>query len=265
MVDLTPPTQVRETRQAAIATPLPPFEVTKHTLLARIDPEAHSFELDDTLEVRALADGVKSITLYTTVVTVDDVVCDLPVEWKVGKLPQADTLTIEFAEPLPTDEVVPIYVHAVCDDFFQAVDQQLVAEVAVLGQIRPRSSYSSHVVWYPLDERKNAAMDMTFDVPAPYVALTGGELIERKEYADRRTFRYVEPLRLHRLVPFGFAVGEYVSRTGKSAAGLELSAWGFAGEEKRLDQRVATLQQAAAAFEHAFGPLPWQQIRFAHV
>jgi len=264
-VDATPVAEVRERRRAASSEPPPPFEVTRHTIDVRIDPEARSLEVDDTLELRARVDGARQLTLYTSVVEVDDVTCDAPIEWKAGKAPQADTLTIDLKEPLKSGQTLAMSVHAASADYFLAVDQKLVEEVAVLGQVRPRSSYSSHVVWYPIDAHNDAAVDITFDVPAKYVALTGGELVESSEAGGRRTFRYVEPLRTRRLIPFGFAVGEYVSRAGRSEAGLELSAWGFAGEEKRLDQRVATLLQAAAAFEHAFGPLPWKQVRFVHV
>ena len=264
-VSRTSPHEIRAQRRAALRTAAPKIEVVRHRIVATIEPDERSLDVEDIVEIRALEDGAKQLTLYTTLVNVDDVTCDAPIRWRLEEGPAATALVVDFEEPLAAGAELMLLVHAACDDYFQAVDQKLVEEVAVLGQIRPRSSYSSHVVWYPIDERNDAAVDITFDVPAPNVALTGGELVESAEEDGRRTYRYVETVRIRRLLPFGFAVGEYVSREGESGSGLKLSAWGFPGEEKRVDQRVEVLLQAAAAFERAFGALPWKTVRFAHV
>lgn len=263
-VDRTPPDEIRAGR-AVEAGAARPFEVTRHRIAARIEPAEHALAVRDTIDLVAREDGLAEVRLYTTLVTVEDVTSAAPISWRVETLPQADVLVVSFDPPLAAGAAATLDVSLACDEFFQGTDQDLVAEIGVLGQIRPRSSWSSHVLWYPMDKHNDAAVDVTFDVPAPLVALTGGELVERVEEEGRARCRYVEESRVPRPLPFGFAVGDYRSRTVESEGGLSLSAWGFAGEEKRIDQRVEILSECAAAFERALGPLPWSVVRFVHV
>jgi len=263
-VDRTAPDEIR-TARALEAVADRPFEVTRHRIAARIEPAEHALAVSDSIDLVARQDGLAQVRLYTSLVTVAEVTSAAPISWRLETLPQADVLVVSFDPPLAAGAAATIDVSLACDEFFQGTDQELVAEIGVLGQIRPRSSWSSHVLWYPLDERNDAALDVTFDVPAPLVALTGGELVERVQADGRARWRYVEESRVPRRLPFGFAVGDYRSRAAESEGGLSLSAWGFAGEETRIDQRAEILSQCAAAFERALGPLPWSEVRFVHV
>lgn len=264
-VDATPPERIRAVRRAALESGPRPFEVERHEIHATIEPQQHAIEVEDFVDLVARQDALASIELYTTLVEVAAVEADIPLEWSVQKGPNAEVLRIEFDPPLAAEQRVTLLVRTFSNDFFQSIDQHLVEEVSVLGQIRPRSTYSTHVVWYPIDLRNDAAVDITFDVPAPYVAITGGRLVESGESGARRSWRYVEEVRVPRLLPFGFAVGEYLSSSGTGEGGLTVTSYGFAGEEKRVQQRVATLLAAAAPFERTFGPLPWKDVRFVHV
>ena len=91
-------------------------------------------------------------------------------------------------------------------DFMLALNQQQVSEISVLGQVRERSSWSSHVRWYPIDTANDAAVDITFVVPEEYTAVTGGRLIGVESRAGKREFHYASDIRKPRLLPFGFAV-----------------------------------------------------------
>ncbi len=262
---LTSPRAIREQRAAAAVEAARRYEVTRHRIEVRIEPEEGTLDLLDELELVALADDVTHVELYTSVVKVDEVTCDLPHVLEQRKLPNVDVLDLRFAQPLRKGQPVTLLVHASSEDYFQSFDQELVAEISVYGQVRPRSSWSTHVVWYPMDAKNDAAVDLTFDVPAPYVAVSGGDLVAQSERDGRRLYRYVEEQRVPRLVPFGFAVAEYVSTATKSAGGLSLEVFAWPGEEKRIAQRVDLLGKAAAAFELTLGPLPWDQVRFCHV
>ncbi|MBM4015628.1 MAG: M1 family metallopeptidase [Planctomycetes bacterium] len=264
-VSATAPEAIRARRAEALAAVATDCAVESHRIEVRVEPAAGTLDVLDELELVATADAVAKVELYTSVVNVDEVTCDAPHRWSTRKLPQVDVLELQFDPPLARGRRLTVLVHAAADDFFLAQDQQLVAEIAVFGQVRPRSSWSSHVVWYPIDGRNDAAVDITFDVPAPYVAVTGGDLVVEREEGGRRIRRYVEASRHPRLLPFGFAVGEYVSQATRSPGGLALEVFGFAGEEQRIAQRIEFLAKAAAAFEPAFGPLPWAEVRFCHV
>ena len=257
---------IRAQRAETIAARQPAaVDLARHVIHASADPPEHTLDVEDEMVLVARNDGVRKIDLYTSVMTVEEVECDFDLEWSTSSIGHADVLSLEFAEPLPRGEEVVVWTRLRSDDFYSTIDQELVAEIDVVGQIRPRSSFSSHVLWYPIDQRNDAAVDITFDVPAPYIALTGGALVEESETDGRRTFRYVEEVRVPRLIPFGFAIGEYVVEQAESEGGLRFTVAAFPGEEKRIHQRIETLRQAAAMFERALGPLPWDDVRFAHV
>jgi aminopeptidase N len=258
------PAALRELRKPAGAAARA-FEVARHRIEVAIEPEQHTLEAVDRLTITAGAEPVAEFTLYTSVVEVAEVTATRPMKWKGAKLPQADALIVTLDPPLAARESCELSVRTQSADFFLSTDQQLVAEIGVLGQVRPRSSWSTHIVWYPIDETNDAAVEIAFDVPAPLVAVTGGKLAESSTRDGRARFRYVEEVRVPRILPFGFAVGEYTSDKITRASGLTLHAYGFKGEETLVDQRIATLTECADAFESALGPLPWSDVRFVHV
>lgn len=264
-IDLTPPAQIRAARAAGMARlAARSFEVVAQRIVATVEPDAHSLAADCSLEIAAHAD-VASLDLYTSVVTIDRVECAEPMTWEVAPDTGADRLTLRFEPPIDAGGVVRVNVHLHADDYFLGTDQQLVAEIGVLGQVRPHSSWSSHVVWYPIEEVNDAAMDITFDVPDGLVAVTGGRLVDDVSADGRRRQRYVDANRRRRILPHGFAIGAYQSKSVATPGKLDLTVYGFAGEEKRIDQRIDALLDAADLLERALGPLPWSEVRFVHV
>jgi hypothetical protein len=264
------PDTLREQRAAGLTGlgTKPKVEVTRHRIAATIEPQSGSLRAIDRITLVAHEPEQTALTLYTTLVAVESVVAAddaIAVRHESTSLPNADALRLAFDSPLPVGEEVEIVVTTTATDFLQRIDQQLVAEIAIVGQVRERSSFSSHVLWYPMDERNDAAVEIAFDVPKPYVAVTGGRLTATEDAGERVIYRYVEEHRVLRQLPFGFAIGDYASAGGRSDAGLEVKVYGFKGEEARIEQRVATLLDAAAAFERALGPLPWPNVAFAHV
>lgn len=265
-VDLTPVSDVREMRRkTAEAVAARAFELPSHRIVARVDPVAHDFALEDVIELVGVAESTASVDLYYSVIGIESVAGERLAKWTTSKGTNADVLRLEFDPPLLRGETVELTVTARSDDFVLETDQKLIAEIGVLGQVREGSSWSSHVVWYPIDAGNDAAFDVTFDVPATYRAITGGTLASESVADGRRLVRYVEDHRVRRILPFGFAIGEYESKETTSDAGLGMIVYGFRGEEKRIDQRLGALETAARIFERALGPLPWDEVRFVHV
>lgn len=270
-VDRSSPAQVRQRRRAiAAAAANRSFAVVHHNILAKIDPLSHSLAVTDELTVRSLSDKLDSFSLNTSVVKIDDVQGTGVKSWSAKQLTSGSSastseLTVELDPPLPSQQDLILTVATSSPDFFSAVDQKLVAEVAVLGQVREKSSYSSHVMYYPIDDVNDASVDLALTVPDGYQALTGGELKSQSSREGWTTFAYGNTDRRKRLLPFGFAVGKYVSVSGTSEAGLRLSIHGYIGEQKLLQQRLDVAIEAANLLENMMGPLPWKDVRFAHV
>jgi hypothetical protein len=131
--------------------------------------------------------------------------------------------------------------------------------------VRDRSTWSSHVRWYPIDNINDGAVDITFVVPEEYTAVTGGRLIGVESRAGRREFHYMSDIRKPRLLPFGFAVARYVSSKGQSSGGLPIEIYGYPGEEKLIEQRLKLAIECAELFEKMMGKLPFEAVRAAHV
>jgi aminopeptidase N len=102
-------------------------------------------------------------------------------------------------------------------------------------------------------------------VPSGFTAVTGGTLIDTETTGARITFHYQTEARLPRALPFGFAVGKYVSAAAVSKSGLRLTVYGYPGEEKLIEQRLQVALESAHIFEQMMGSLPWKDVRFAHV
>ncbi|MGI9519766.1 MAG: M1 family metallopeptidase [Pirellulaceae bacterium] len=266
-IDLSTPEEIRAKRQKALATEeARSFEVTHHELQVVISPADKSLRAEDKLTVDFLQPDVNSIELYTTVVKVDSVDGPEGSTWLVAPGPNgSDKLTVTFADSFAQGESVEITVVTSSDDYFQSIDQQLVAEVSVMGQIREPSSYSTHIVYYPIDPINDATANISLTVPPGYTAITGGELVEQESDSESSTFVYHNRHRRKRLLPFGFAVGQYISQSATSDSGLRLTVFGYAGEEELVRQRVDVAVEAANLFEEMMGPLPWKDVRFAHV
>ncbi len=264
--------QIRAARQNLIATRDPDFELRHHQLRIDLEPTKHSLHVHDKITLCALTEDVTRVTLFVSEVSVQEVTSAVELDWEVdpdgsGEVEDAEVveLRLTFAKPLPREEDIAVDIVAHSKDFLQEIDQELIVEIAVLGQVREQSSFSSHINYYPVDERKTGSMDMTLSVPTGMTAVTGGELISHENEGSRDIFQYQTVDRRPRLLPFGFAAAEYVQRTGRTAGGLQLTFYGYPGEEKLLEQRVTAGVDAGSVFERLMGPLPWNHVRFAHV
>jgi hypothetical protein len=264
--DLSSPAEVRSRRAAARRTPARDVEIVRHTIRAELDPKAQTLRVTDRMRVRALKANVSSIVLRTAVVKVDEITGPAGVKWNAEPIGQDHfRLTIEWGRPLEAGAEQDLIVRLSSSDFVLAIDQAQVAEIGIAGQVRERSSWSSHIRWYPIDGVNDAAVDITFVVPEEYTAVTGGRQVSVESRAGRREFRYVSDIRTPRILPFGFAVARYVSRKGASSGGLPIEAYGYPGEEKRVEQRLALAIEAADLFEKMMGKLPFEAVRAAHV
>jgi hypothetical protein len=264
--DLSTPAEVRSRRAAPAAAVVRDVEVVKHTIRAEIDPMAQSLRVTDRIRIRATKANVGAIVLGTGLVKVDSITGLAGVKWNEEPLGQEQfRLKIDLERPLRLGEEQELVVQLSSRDFILALNQQQVSEIGVLGQVRDRSSWSSHVRWYPVDAVNDAGVDITFVVPEAYTAVTGGRLIGIDSRAGRREFHYASDIRKPRLLPFGFAVARYVSSKGQSSGGLPIEIYGYPGEEKVIEQRLKLALECAELFEKMMGRLPFEAIRAAHV
>lgn len=268
--DRSLPKDVRERRLERLANREYAYQVEHHDLTVKISPAENPLEAKDVLTIKANEENTSSIELLTSLVDVISVEGDRVDSWSVeDRTDEKDgepvTLGIRLKEPLAEDETTTIEIVTRTEKYLQETSQTLVAEIAILGQITEESSFSSHVLYYPIDELNRCSARISLTVPEEYTAITGGEQISETVTDGWKTTVFDNPQKRRRLLPFGFAVGKYQTRSVESKAGLKLTVYGFEGEMKLIQQRLDVLEESAHLFENMMGPLPWNEVRFAHV
>ena len=260
-VDATTPAQVRAARAALDRPRL--FAVRGHDVRVRVDPGTGRLECRDTLRVEGLAPQVRELTLRSSIVSVDSLrlgTADVPVE----RL-DAGSLRVRLPEPLHRGESAQLEWASHAEDYFLAVDQNLVTEIAVLAQVRAASSYSSHGFYFPVDDEDDAAVELRITVPEPYVAVAGGAAgAAVPGDPGWRTFAWSFDARPRQMPP-GFAVAKYTSRSATTAGGLSVEVHALPGGEQRAAAQLAVALRAAALFETRMGGLPWRRVAVCHV
>ena len=272
-VDPSTPAQVRAARRAA-APPPRRFAIRSHDVHVVIHPEKRHLACRDALRVEALEDGIDALDLRTYLVQIDSLRlagADLPREPRGG-----ENVRVRLPTALRKGEVVTLEFAAHSDDYFLEVDQKLLVELAVLGQVRPESTWSSHVFYYPIDAANDAAVRLRITVPKPYVAVSGGvaeppqESGEGEGASTTRTFTLdARP----RILPAGFAVAKYerldatlnATTDATAKGGLAIELYFLAGEEAKAKRFLDIALRAGALFEQRMGPLPWGRVAFCHV
>lgn len=260
------PKEVRELR-ASLKNDVvvPNFVVTRHRITARIEPAASTLDVSDVVEIEILEDGVGEIQLHTSIVTVDRVESDRAIRWRVEPAEISDTLVITFDPPQEKGTIVSLTVHAKSEGFVRPPTELVATPSRQHGQIETSATYSSHALWYPIDRTNEAEVEITFDVPAPYFAISGGERGEREESEGRVRTRFVETTKIHRSLPFGFVLTDGTELTRKLDSGLEVSLHGYGEQEEAAKRALSIACDAADLLERRFGALPWRELRIVRM
>ena len=261
-VDPKTPAQVRKIltpRNQATRT----YAVLDHDVSVTLVPEKKRLSVKDDLVVEAIAQEVTRIHLALSNVQVDGISTGgKALEWEIIF---ETTLVVHLETPLKKGKRLPILFKGHSDEFFLAYDQKLVEEIAVLGQVLPESSFSSHLVYYPIDPWNDAPVRMALTVPDGYIAVTGGEPVRVESTGGRTTYHYATAVRTPRALPFGFAAGKFRKISDRTPGGLCFDLYFFQGKEKEARHRLAVLVESGTLFENLMGPLPWRRVAFCQV
>jgi len=265
--DSSSPAEVRKKRDAAYQQKAQKFSLNHHKIKLTVTPKTHFLKMHDKFTIESKAESLEKIELYFSVIKVQNVISEEAISWDVSenKIQNVSVLNLNFKEPLAKGAKLQIEVEAQSDEFFGSMDQNLVREISVFGQVREKSSYSSHVVYYPIDQDNDATVEMSIVVPKGYTGITGGILKKCEHKEDVSVFTYQMDGGKPRLLPLGFAVAKYEVVKGQSSSGLDLECYGYPGDENLMKQHLQAIVEAADLFEKMMGPLPNKVVRFAHV
>ena len=187
---------------------------------------------------------------------------DRTVSWRR----QPGFIQIFLSPRLVRGETVTLDYAAHADEFLVRDESGLIEEVAINGQIRTESSFSSHAYYYPVDSRNDAAVKLAITVPEPFVAVSGGRTPGLFWFRNEwRTFLFEDLDRRPRLLPFGFAVARYRSEIRTAPGGLAVELHCLPGFEDRSEEKLDVAVRAATFFEECMGPLPWNRVAICQV
>ncbi len=261
-IDPSTPDEVRAARKA-VEPDVPQFAIRAHSVHATIDPADHRFACTDHFEVESLAEDLHDIAVYIGGLEIDSIAAGgQPCTWQ-----REDEQTVRITLPtaVKKNDTVMLDYAAHSDDYFFPVSQKLVVEIEMLGQVRPESTFSSHVAYYPIDARNDAAVTLALDVPEGMVAVSGGDSEGVQTHDGRSVYTYKMADRRPRLLPLGFAAAPYKQMSATTPAGLQIVFYYPEEAEARAKQRLDIAVRAGTLFEHLMGPLPWKRVSFCHV
>ena len=237
------------------------WRVTSHHIRLEVYPEEHRLVVRDRFEIESGTDGLSSVALLVRGVTVDSVSSP---NREVTFRQDPGVLRLELDPPLGRGDTLALDYAAHADEFLARDESRLIEEVAIQGQVRPQSSFSSHTYYYPVDARNDATVAMAIWTPKWSVAVSGGESIVRLRPV--RTTSDFEGLgRRPRLLPFGFAVARYRSRKQRTPGGVTVELHYLPGAYTRAPGWLDAATAAAAFFEETMGPLPWSRVAVCQV
>jgi aminopeptidase N len=202
----------------------------------------------------------------------------------------ADELRLDLGEPLEVsdvrlDDAEVDWVHEGKDLVVRAPvqeDRQYVLEVAYAGVPEPvpaptrrrdidglgwtvsehgevwtlQEPYGAYT-WYPVHDHPSdkALYDVEISVPAPWVGVSGGELVSREEVDGRTVTRFemADPVASYLVT---IAIGDYVHETDETASGVPLHYWVPRRSRDRLE-RVRASRDALEWAEEKLGAYPF--------
>ena len=261
-VDRKTPAEVRAAR-AASRFEVWPYAVRDHDVRVDLWPQERRLRVSDLFTLEGTGAAVSEIHLLCTHVTVTGVFegkTELPFSRRNERV-----VTIRLPAPLRKAERKVLRFEAESRPFAFDDDDAQVQEISVRGQVGPESSFSSHVLYYPIDLANDAPVRLAISVPDGYTAVSGGERKGSEKEGDRRVFRFAFADRSPRLLPLGFAAARYAEVSTRTASGLELAFFHLEGHEKEARQRLDVALESAALFERIMGALPWKRVAFCEV
>jgi len=241
--------------------------ILHHSLRLRIDPRTGGLTVRDTFRAKIVEDKVGQMEFYLSRMDVDSIQSQgKDLEHSLQPF-QDDTkkLVITLARAHNSGEEVMLEYAAHKDEFLFSADDKLIAGYNIFGQVRKDSSYTSHVIYYPLDEENAASGEVWITVPRGYTAVGVGKLVEVKTEGEYDTFHWKTDVAIPRMLPFAFAVAEYERYSAQSGSGVSVELYTWKEFEKHALERIGIIKEIIDFETRLYGEFPFEKIAFIHV
>jgi aminopeptidase N len=226
-------------------------------------PESRTLEAEATIELRSTTDGdhlqldlgepleVSAVTLDGVDVEFEHVDKNLVVEAPVVE-DERYVLEVSYAgtpEPTPAPTT---------RSDFNTTGWTVTPEGETWTMQEPYGAFT----WYPVNDQPSdkALYDISVTVPAPWVGVANGELVDQSEHDGLTTtsWHLASPASSYLVT---VATGDYTRTTNTSKSGVEISSW-VPTDRPGLADRLAYAATGLDWLEERLGPYPFDSLGF---
>ena len=243
-------------------------KIIHHLIKIDVNPRTGEFKSSDRFTIRIIKDKIKEVEFLLSDLVIDSIkLGDENLSFSMVDYQETGRKKLTVNLPADYDSTTELTLNfsAHKSDYLFTAAGKLIAGYNILGQVREKSSYSSHVLYYPVDEDNDATGEIWITVPSGYVAISVGKLVDVDSTEDKSIYHWKTDIAIPRILPFAFAVGEYekYSATTKSGVPVEIYTWKVNEEHalRRLDLACDIID----FYNEIFGQFPFEKIAIIHV
>lgn len=185
------------------------FSITHHSINLTISPQNQSLVCRDLFSVQSHASNLGAIEVYVS--HMDNVSFNYQgqsLDWEEDHLGgNVSRIQLQLPVSLDRGQSTEILFSAKKKPYFFPVTSPIAH--GATGQVGPESSFSSHILYYPIDETNNATGEVRIKVPKQYLAVSVGYLAETQQGEEHTVYIWATNISTPRDLPFGFAVARY--------------------------------------------------------
>ncbi|MFC2165262.1 M1 family metallopeptidase [Acidobacteriota bacterium] len=241
--------------------------ISHHFLKLDIEPASNGLKVYDKFTAEITEDNVKQVAFYLWEMDVDSVKMDgrdlaFSLEpWR----DYARKLVINLNRAYSSGEKIELEYSAHKDDFISEASEGLISGYNIFGQVREKSTYTSHIFYYPIDNENATTGEVWITVPPGYKAISVGKLLEEYSEGGKITYRWKTDIAIPRILPFAFAVAEYEKYSTKTESGMEIEVYTWKEFEEHALKRVEVIKDIADFETKLHGKFPFEKLAYIHV
>lgn len=250
-----------------------PVELSKnagilhHLIRMDVNPHTGEFRSSDRFTIRIMEDKTKEVEFLISDLSIDSIkLGDANLSFSLEDYQETvKKLTINLPAEYDSNTELALDFFAHKPDFLFTMESKLIAGYNILGQVREKSSFTSQVLYYPVDEDNDATGEIWITVPRGYVAVCVGKFMGVDSTEDKVTYGWKTDMALPRIAPFGFAVGAYEKYSTHAQAGTPIEIYSWKANEEHALKRMDLARDIVDFYNEIFGHFPFEKIAIIHV
>lgn len=242
-------------------------KIIHHLIAIDVNPHTSEFKCSDRFTVRIIKDKTKEVEFLLADMVVDSIeLGDENLSYSLlDYVEMIKKLTINLPGECDSTTELSLSFFAHKPDYLFTAEDKLITGYNIFGQIAEKSSFSSHVFYYPVDEENETTGEICITVPRGYRAISVGKLMDVDSTEDKFTYHWKTDIAVPRILPFAFAVGEYEKYSTFARAGTSIEIYTWKAFEEHALKRIEIARDIVDFYNEIFGQFPFEKIAIIHV